>query len=253
MEENLQLLANQFCNYYYLKSVKILFTTEFTTAELNLFAFLLAPEDKRTKTVLKIIEKAEMDARKDILWKELILNPRIRNFIPQFIDKEVELLGEAIKVCENKPIHSSGERLKEINEIAERIKKFHVEGKAIYEFRDLYRKIKKQPSGVMPLLVKDRGDLEKYIHEAIHFVLQGNGFHTENNPFWEGICTYMHKRWRGEVKTFSMYHGLGAPRHYNKWAKFFFEKFKNASPRIVGKLLRTNWRELESEYKQFNK
>jgi hypothetical protein len=255
MQDIIQELANKFCAEFRLAPTRIEFAIGFTRKTLNIYNFLLTPKDILSSTerrwefeLSKFAEKGRHDAMKDYLWRE-IAGTRMKGYVSQIEAKDVRILRAAIEICENKKPALAGEELKTAQEIAGRIRKFHAQGKAIKEFKGILA-LATAEVGKMPLLEAKLSDVEYYLHEAIHYILRANRLYTNSQPFNEGLCSFLHMRFRGKFRTFGMYHLPTGRSDYMRWAKFFLEKFAKTPNEAIGAEIRKNINSLLGEFKQ---
>ena len=93
----------------------------------------------------------------------------------------------------------------------------------------------------MPLIEAKSSDLVHYEHEAIHYVLRRNGLWVAGyQKFNEGLCSFLHMRFRGKLATFGMYYPPAGRSDYRYWSKFFFRVFAKVPNGNIGPLLRRN-------------
>jgi hypothetical protein len=260
MQDIIQQFANRFCAEFGLAPVRIEFAVGFTKQSLRLYNFLLKPKSVFVSTeqrwdakLTELAKQGEHDAMKDYLWSEAA-NSKLKSYASEIEARDIAILRAAVYLCKNKEV---GERIlakldkdgvKTAEETADRIRKFHAEGKAIKEIEDLLDLATKE-RGKMPLVVFSSGDLEKYIHEAIHYILQRNYDNRGHRlfiplrsyqPFNEGFCSFLHIRFRGKFKTYGMYYPPFGNANYLRWSRYFFAKFAGLPNKEVMRRLRTN-------------
>jgi len=248
MRDEIQDLAEKFCADFGLVPVRIEFAEGFSKNDLNLFNFLLKPktvqsasEQHLEMTLENMAAKGRHDAMKDYLWRELVANPKTKSLVAQIEIDSVKVLRAAIEICERKrPVGLANQKeLERAQEVAARISKFHAEGKAIHEFKNLLE-LATRNAGKMPLIYASSGDIVYYVHEAIHYILLENRIFTDYNPFDEGMCSFLHMRFQGKLRTFRMYYPPLGRGDYLTWSKFFFEVFANTPNGKIGPLLKRN-------------
>jgi len=264
MQDVMQEFANKFCAEFGLAIVPIRFALEFSMDDLRMYSMLTCPQKnapevkpliKNEKKMIGLLKEGRTEEAKDILWKKVVTNPNLGSFISRFYLKDLEAFRAAIDICEGrKPIVSNKEQLEYAEEIANRIRKFHLQGKVLPEFRNLYIKAYyAAKEGKMPLVSFNKKDVEAYIHETIHYILFENKLYSGHNPFDEGLCTFLHIRSRGSGVTGAMYGFFSGSHHYMNWAKFFFKKFAGMGPNpLIGRYLRlrSNFENLLQEFKR---
>ena len=268
MRDKLQELMDAFCKTYNLNRVKIPFITV-PEKFVKLYNFLFSPrisflsiitESKRRRALetelsefKRLGEEALAEAKRRILWKEYI-NDKKSVGAAEFEKEDLKILEAAIKICDKKVLLDrnlisrrfklSPEESDKAIEVAQRIGQFHAEGEAIYEFkelRDLFYKF----HGKLPLIKGDK-DFEKYVHEAIHFVLSHNSIQTPLNEFDEGLCTYLHKRFRGWWHTWLMYRG----NIYLEYARYFEHRLERIPDPSIGPFLRERYQQMLKKFEQ---
>ncbi len=261
MQDILQQFANGFCAEFGLVPVQIKFTLEFSMEDIRLYSMLLCPQKqspdvkpliKNEKKLVKLIEEERYDAAKDLLWKKIVTNQKLGAFVSHFELEDMRAFRAAIDIVEGRApaVALNKEQLDYANDIANRMRKLH-SSRVIPEIRNLYvRAYNAAVKGEMPLLSTDKKDTEKYIHEAIHYILFENKIYTSHNPFDEGLCTFLHIKSRGEGMIGEMYGIFSGSHHYMGWAKYFFEKFAKTPPGQIGHLLRANLAAYLQEFQQ---
>ena len=280
MEDKLQDLADKFCQRFRLKPVEIPFMAmprklfqiwEFLLPGVSFWKFVHARKKGKVERELQEAEKmgkvALAATKKRILWKYMIENKRI-NWGAGFIGPDTLLpLEAAIKICDGKLPNDRnlikqkfpGADVEDVVNIVNRIREHHAKGMVIYEFRELHdflnRELRRGGRIVkkLPLFEGDKY-LEKYFHEAIHFILiVPNGicdFSEQHEVFDEGLCTYLHKRFRG------WWHRFGTWRFYRghvylQYEKYFKYRLDKIPDMEIGPFLKENLKALINECKKY--
>ncbi len=266
MKDKLQKIANRICAQFGLGRVELQFVEAFSKEDIKVYNFLLAPTKnfesilekspgaeglRRELALIPAIMKEELaKSKKDILWKEFVTNPTYKDLVFKIEEEDVRILEAAIGICASqwKNVTGIGQKLKLSQDemaiaegVANKMKEFHAEGLVIEEFENIARLAKKH-IGKMPLYEASGTDFEMYIHEVIHYVLYENGVYTRINPFDEGLCTFVHRRFR---RFMSWWRGI-YPKgdDYIYWENFFRVLFDKAPGhpmvpnREIGPLLR---------------
>jgi len=250
VQDNLQNLANNFCKRFGLVEFKIPFTTAFSQADIVIYNHLFQPSSVESDVAKKyaiehirnfnrLMRYGTYEAAKGHLWEVANRTPA---FTAEITRGSVVLLRAAIEIREHGRTTQKlkKEELEAANEVARRIKQFH-KG-AMQLFKDLLDLITKN-AGKMPL-IDDPRYTETYIHEFIHYILNHNNI-VGSCRFNEGLCTYMHIRFRGN-SAMASYRSFSA--NYLKWVPFFRAEIGRFSDGQIGNVLRSNVRKLSAQF-----
>jgi hypothetical protein len=273
MKDRLQKIADRLCSKFGLNRVRVGFAEEFTADDIKLYNFIFCSsftfdtvvdnagrwKTRKLREQLALIPKIENEelakAKKNILWKEFITNPKQQSLAGMIVQKEVRILGAAIDICKAKfkdinviaGIHKlKADELILAKGIANKMEQFHdVKGVVLQEFKDILKAIKGNV-GKMPLIKGGASVFEQYVHETIHYILSKNGIKGDkglgqaNEAFGEGICTYLHFRFRWSRAWFFRMYLFGRGAVYKLWSKYFKFIFQNVPDREIGPLLKKN-------------
>ncbi len=253
MKDKIQALANQFCAEFGFAAVKIPFTSELSQADINIYNYLLSPaiiqspEEKHILDKLnRLLAEGKHAAGIAYAWK---VAGSLLGHTYKITESSAKLLRQAIEICERKePKELSRKELEATKEIAAKIGKFHASGRAAKVFKDLVELVTKNV-GKMPLINAKPSNIEEYVHEAIHFVLAHNELMADDDRFNEGLCSFLHLRFRGDI-AMNMYRPPSMCANYLNWVPFFRNKFKNIQNQEIGPLLKANLSKYLREFRR---